>query len=70
MQLFSMGYPSLPEGGPCKKHYLTPHYLANYPPIPDVEGRRRRRLVEHEDMIKTHLPMYIVTVFAATESLE
>ena len=52
-----------------KQHYSTPYHLAQYPPTPDVEGRRRRRLVKHESMIKTHLPIlvgaYIVTAFAA-----
>ena len=47
----------------------TLHYLAKYSPTPDVDGGRHS-LIEHEDMIKTHLLIsagaYIVTAFAAT----
>ena len=38
VQLFSMGHPSILEGGPCKTALSTPCYLANYPPTSDVEA--------------------------------
>ena len=76
MHLFSIGHSSLHEDDSCKTTLFTLHYLANY----SSKSRRRliaseprRRLIEHDNMLKTHLLIsaetYIVIVFTATEAV-
>ena len=66
MHLFSMSHSFLHEDDSCKTTLFTFYYLANY------FSKSRRRLIKHDNMLKTHLliltEMYIVIVFIAIEA--